>query len=61
MDEISLKQMNIKIPKSEYAELLSIKAQLGGMSISSMIRILITQHLELARESGNPKKFLDMK
>lgn len=51
--------MNVKFPEEEYRQLQEIADQLGGMTLSTMIRLLIYSRLERVKETGDPKKFLD--
>lgn len=50
--------MNVKFPEKEYRELQQIADDLGGMSLSSMIRTLVYKQLEKTRKSKDPNTFL---
>jgi hypothetical protein len=54
------KMMNVKLPEDDYRELQKIADDLGGMSLSAMIRVLIYSKLEKVRKTGNTKYFLDV-
>lgn len=54
------KVMNVKVPKDDYIELQKIADKIG-ITLSAMIRILISSQLEKVRKSGNPKAFLNLK
>lgn len=53
--------MNVKLPEEDYRELQQIADQLGGMTLSSMIRMLIYAQLERTRKSGDPTTFLELR
>lgn len=53
--------MNVKFPEKDYRELQRIADALGGMSLSSMIRMLVYAKLNEVRRSGDPKAFIDNK
>jgi len=53
--------MNVKFPEEDYRELQRIADLLGGMSLSSMIRILIYSKLEEFRKTNDPKTFINSK
>jgi metal-responsive CopG/Arc/MetJ family transcriptional regulator len=55
------KNMNVKLPEDVYRELQQIADDIGGMSLSSMIRTLIFTQLDKTRKSGDPLSFLDIK
>lgn len=52
--------MNVKFPEDDYHMLQQIADELGGMTLSSMIRMLIYAQLEKTKKSGDPKTFLDL-
>ncbi|MBU3173288.1 hypothetical protein [Clostridium estertheticum] len=52
--------MNVKFPEEDYRELQNIADNLGGMSLSSMIRMLIYSQLKKTRKSKDPKTFLEI-
>lgn len=54
------KVMNVKVPKDDYLELQQIADEIG-ITLSAMIRVLISSQLEKVRKSGNPKAFLNLK
>jgi hypothetical protein len=53
--------MNVKFPEDDYRELQQIADDLGGMSLSSMVRMLIYKQLEKVRKTKDPKSFLEIK
>lgn len=53
--------MNVKFPEDDYHMLQQIADELGGMTLSSMIRMLVYAQLEKVKISGDPKSFLDLK
>lgn len=53
--------MNVKFPEDDYRELQQIADSLGGMTLSSMIRMLIYSRLDEVRRTGDPKTFIDLK
>lgn len=53
--------MNVKFPEEDYRELQEIAEQLGGMTLSSMIRMLVYNQLKKVRKTGDPKSFLNIK
>lgn len=57
--KIKNKMMNVKLPSDDYLELQLIADELGGLSLSAMIRFLIYSRLEKVRKTGNRKAFLD--
>ena len=57
--KIKNKNLNVKVPEIEYTELQKISNQLG-MSLSSMVRMLIYPQLKKTKESGDPKTFLEI-
>lgn len=60
--EIKVKNtnLNVKLPEDSYIELQRIADNIGGITLSSMIRILIYSQLDKVRESGNPRDFLTL-
>lgn len=52
--------MNVKFPNNDYRELQKIADDLGGMSLSSMIRMLVYIQLKRTRKTGDPRTFLDV-
>lgn len=52
--------MNVKFPEDDYRELQEIADKLGGMTLSSMIRMLVYSRLEKVRETGDPRSFLNL-
>ena len=60
MDLTKKKIMNIRLLESDYKELQQIAKELGGMSLSSMIRTLIFVQLDQVRASGDSKSFLNI-
>lgn len=54
------KNMNVRFPENDYIELQQIAENLGGMSLSSMIRVLVYSQLEAVRVSGNSRDFLNI-
>ncbi len=54
------RNMNIKLPEDDYRQLQNIAEQLGGMTLSSMIRMLIYNKLDKVKETGDPRVFIDL-
>ena len=54
--------LNTKFPLDDYEELQTIASNIGvgGMSLSSMVRMVLYAQLEKVRKSGNPNDFLDV-
>jgi len=52
--------MNVKLPEDDYRELQRIADELGGMTLSSMIRMLVYSRLNKVKETGDPKSFLNL-
>lgn len=52
--------LNVKLPEDDYLELQQIADSIGGITLSSMIRILIYSQLDKVRESKNPRDFLTL-
>lgn len=52
--------MNVKFPEDDYRELQQIADDIGGMTLSSMVRVLIYAQLDKVRKAGDPKVFLDI-
>jgi len=57
--KIKSRNLNVKIPDLEYTELQQISNQLG-MSLSSMVRMLLYSQLKKTKESGDSKTFLEI-
>lgn len=53
------KLLSIKIPTDVHNDLKKIADEIGGLSISSMLRMLIYSRINKVKKSGNPKDFLD--
>lgn len=54
------KNLNVKLPKDDYEELQEIAEKIGGITLSSMIRIIIYFQLSKVRETNNPVEFLEV-
>lgn len=54
------KTLCLKVPSDFHEELKMISERLGGMSVSSMIRVLLYSRVEKVKKTGDPKVFLDM-
>jgi len=54
------KLLSVKIPTEVHADLQKIAEDLGGLSISSMVRMLLYSRIDKVKKSGNPKTFLDI-
>ncbi|MCT4584058.1 MAG: ribbon-helix-helix domain-containing protein [Peptostreptococcaceae bacterium] len=50
--------MNVKLPEDDYRELQKIADNLGGITLSAMIRMLVYERLNKVRKKGDPKAFL---
>lgn len=55
------KNMNVKLPEDDYHMLQQIADKIGGMTLSSMIRMLIYERLNKVKKSGDPGDFLGFK
>lgn len=53
--------LNVKFPESDYEKLKKIAEELGNMSLSSLIRMVIYNHLKQYEKSGNAQDFIKMK
>lgn len=51
--------LNVKFPTDDYEELQEVAEQIGGMSLSQMIRTVVYERLDRVRKSANPRDFLD--
>ncbi len=58
--KIKNKMMNVKLPEDDYLELQQIADDLGGITLSAMMRVLIYSRLENVRKKGNSIYFLDI-
>ena len=54
------KMLNVKLPSEDYLELKRIANDLGHLSLSGMIRIIIYSGLDRVKKTGNSKAFLDI-
>lgn len=59
--KIKNKNMNVKFPESDYMKLQEIAEDIGGMTLSAMVRMLIYAQLEEVEKTGNPRAFLGIK
>lgn len=50
--------LNVKFPEQDYKELQVIADKIGGITLSSMIRIVIYSQLEKVKKSGDGRMFL---
>lgn len=53
--------MNVKFPENDYRKLQKIADDLGGMTLSSLVRMLIYAKLEEVEKTGDPKSFLEFR
>jgi hypothetical protein len=53
------KNMNVKLPEDDYRALQQIADDLGGMTLSGLIRMKIYEGLDKVRKTGNSKSFLN--
>lgn len=56
--KVKNKNLNVKFPDDDYRELQQIADEIGGMTLSSMIRMLIYTQLNKVRETGEPRNFV---
>jgi len=60
MDKIKrTKNMNVKWTDEEYDMLQKIAKDLGGMTLSSLVRIVLLERLEKVKKTGNPRDFIE--
>lgn len=52
------KSLNVKFPDDDYRELQQIADDIGGITLSSLIRMLIYTQLNKVRETGNSNDFV---
>lgn len=52
------KNMNVKFTEEDYAKLKEIADDLGGMSLSSLIRMLVCGRIKKVNETENAADFL---
>lgn len=52
------KNLNFRIPLTDYEDLEKIAKELGNIHLSALMRMLIQEPLEKYRKSGDPKEFL---
>ena len=50
--------LNVKFPEQDYMELQVIADKIGGITLSSMVRIIIYSQLEKVKKSGDERSFL---
>lgn len=53
------RNMNVKFTDEEYEKLQEIANALGGMPLSSLVRIVLLDRLEKVKKTGNPKTFIE--
>lgn len=53
------KNMNVKFSLEEYEDLQKVADDLGGMPLSSMVRIVLLERLKKVKKTGNPKVFIE--
>lgn len=58
--KIKNKNLNVKFPEEDYSQLQTIADAIGGMSLSSMIRVLVYKQLEKVNKSEDPHMFLNV-
>lgn len=52
--------LNFKIPNDTYKELQLVGDGLGGMTVSTLVRMLVYACLDRAKKAKNPLAFIDM-
>lgn len=57
VDKKKNKNMNVKFFEDDYKELVEIAEEIGGMSLSAMIRQLVYSRLNKVRKTGKPDDF----
>lgn len=55
------RMLNVKLPEEDYDKLKKIAHELGDVSLSSMMRLLIYDRMNRYDKSGNARDFLDAK
>lgn len=55
------KNLNVKFPEEDYRKLQKIADDIGGMSLASMVKMLIYRQLEKVKNTGDSISFLDLK
>lgn len=58
LDKKPLINMNIKMPEEDYRKLQDIASMLGGMTLSSMIRMVLYAKLDEFDKTGDPSIFV---
>lgn len=53
------KNMNVKFTETEYKEIQDVVDSLGGMPMSSAVRMILLDRLKKVKETGNPKAFIE--
>lgn len=53
--------LNVRLPKEDYEKLKQIADDLGGISLSSMMRMLIYAKIEEVEYTGDSKVFLNIR
>jgi hypothetical protein len=56
--DISYKNLNVRFPEEDYETLKKIADELGGISLSNLVRMLICPQIEKYKKSGNANDFL---
>lgn len=56
--KVKNKNLNVKFSQTDYEELQKIADNIGGITLSAMIRILVYFKLEEVKSSGDPRDFL---
>lgn len=54
------RNMNVKFTEEDYDFLQSIADDLGGMSLSNMIRTLVHSQIEEVKRTKDPRSFLNI-
>lgn len=55
------KVLNVKFPEDEYETLKKIAKELGDVTLSNMIRILIRNQIKKYEKTGDANSFLNLK
>lgn len=58
--KIKDRNLNVKLPTEDYEFLQKIAEEIGGMTLSTMIRIKIYSGLDKVKKTGNSRDFLDL-
>ena len=59
-EENTIKNLNCQVSKEDHDTLKEVAAQLGGMSLSALVRmVMINNKLTRYKETGDPRVFLE--